>query len=258
LFLVYQPKVRHPDGLITGMEALVRWRRPDGSLAMPAEFIPVAEETGLITALDEWVMRAACRQNRDWQAMGLPRMPVAVNVSLARFDAERLLARVRQTLDETGLPAQFLQFEFTECQMFADETRAQLLIQGLEALGVEIALDEFGTGYSSLRYLLQYRFHMLKIDQSFVSRLPGDVRQDAVVQAIIAMARALGAEVVAEGVETLAQARALQAHGCHELQGYYYSYPLDSAAFAALLMEGTVAPRADQAAAGALVPQPGP
>ncbi|WP_166207447.1 bifunctional diguanylate cyclase/phosphodiesterase [Cognatiluteimonas telluris] len=257
LFLAYQPKVRYPEGRITGMEALVRWRRPDGSMAMPAEFIPVAEESGLITALDEWVMRAACRQNRDWQLMGLPPMPVSVNVSLARFDAERLLAHVRGTLDATALAPEYLQIEFTESQMFADEVRAQLLIQGLDALGVQIALDDFGTGYSSLRYLLQYRFQMLKIDQSFVSRLPGDARQDAVVQAIIAMARALDAQVVAEGVETTAQARALQAHGCHEIQGYYYSFPLEAEAFATLLVEGVVAPRVDPGPAGARVTQTG-
>jgi diguanylate cyclase (GGDEF)-like protein/PAS domain S-box-containing protein len=257
LFLVYQPKVRYPEGRITGMEALVRWRRPDGSLAMPAEFIPVAEESGLITPLDEWVMRAACRQNRDWQVMGLRPMPVSVNVSLARFDADRLLAHVRDTLDATGLAPEYLQIEFTESQMFADEVRAQLLIQGLDALGVQIALDDFGTGYSSLRYLLQYRFQMLKIDQSFVSRLPGDARQDAVVQAIIAMARALDAQVVAEGVETTAQARALQAHGCHEIQGYYYSFPLETEAFATLLMDGVVSPRLDPAPSDAVASQTG-
>jgi EAL domain-containing protein (putative c-di-GMP-specific phosphodiesterase class I) len=179
--------------------------------------------------------------------MGLRPMPVSVTVSLARFAAERLLAHVRATLDATGLAPEYLQIEFTESQMFADEARAQQLIQGLDALGVQIALDDFGTGYSSLRYLLQYRFQMLKIDQSFVSRLPGDARQDAVVQAIIAMARALGAQVVAEGVETAAQACALQAHGCHEIQGYFYSYPLEAAAFASVLMEGVMAPRADPA-----------
>jgi EAL domain-containing protein (putative c-di-GMP-specific phosphodiesterase class I) len=189
--------------------------------------------------------------------MGLRPMPVSVNVSLARFDADRLLAHVRDTLDATGLAPEYLQIEFTESQMFADEVRAQLLIQGLDALGVQIALDDFGTGYSSLRYLLQYRFQMLKIDQSFVSRLPGDARQDAVVQAIIAMARALDAQVVAEGVETTAQARALQAHGCHEIQGYYYSFPLETEAFATLLMDGVVSPRLDPAPSDAVASQTG-
>jgi diguanylate cyclase (GGDEF)-like protein/PAS domain S-box-containing protein len=243
LFLVYQPKVCHPQHRITGMEALVRWRRRDGSLALPAEFIPIAEESGLITALDGWVMHEACRQNQEWQAMGLPRLPISVNVSLARFDAERLLGHVRDVLQSSGLAPGYLQIEFTESQMFADEARAQALIEGLHALGVQIALDDFGTGYSSLRYLLQYRFDTLKIDRSFLSGLPADSRQDALVQAIIAMARALEAEVVAEGVETAAQAERLDMHGCHELQGHYYSYPLDADAFAALLVGEAILPR---------------
>jgi diguanylate cyclase (GGDEF)-like protein/PAS domain S-box-containing protein len=245
LFLVYQPKVFHPDHRITGMEALVRWRKPDGSLAGPADFIPVAEESGLITALDEWVMHEACRQNQDWQAMGLPRLPISVNVSLARFDAERLLGHVRDVLQATGLAPQFLQIEFTESQMFADESRAKALIEGLHALGVQIALDDFGTGYSSLRYLLQYRFDALKVDRSFISGLPADERQDAVVQAIIAMARALEAEVVAEGVETVGQAERLEMHGCHELQGHYYSYPLEADGFAMLLTRDAMLPRGE-------------
>jgi EAL domain-containing protein (putative c-di-GMP-specific phosphodiesterase class I) len=175
--------------------------------------------------------------------MGLPRLPISVNVSLARFDAERLLGHVRDVLRSSGLAPGYLQIEFTESQMFADEARAQALIEGLHALGVQIALDDFGTGYSSLRYLLQYRFDTLKIDRSFLSGLPVDARQDALVQAIITMARALEAEVVAEGVETAAQAERLQLHGCHELQGHYYSYPLDADAFATLLVGGTILPR---------------
>ena len=244
LLLLYQPKVFHPEQRITGMEALVRWRKPDGSLATPSEFIPMAEESGLITALDEWVLREACRQNQEWQQMGLPPLAVAVNQSLARFDADRLLRNVRETLASTGLAPQFLQIEFTESQMFVDEARAQSLIEGLHALGVKIALDDFGTGYSSLRYLLQYRFDALKIDRSFVNGLPADARQDALVKAIVAMARALEAQVVAEGVESLAQIDALVAHGCREVQGYYYSYPLDGEAFARLQMQGAIGPRA--------------
>jgi diguanylate cyclase (GGDEF)-like protein/PAS domain S-box-containing protein len=243
LFLVYQPKVLRPEHRITGMEALVRWRRPDGSLAMPVDFIPVAEESGLITVLDEWVMQEACRQNKAWQDAGLAQLPVSVNVSLARFDPERLLAHVRDALQSSGLDPCWLQIEFTESQMFADEARAQALIEGLHALGVQIALDDFGTGYSSLRYLLQYRFNTLKVDRSFVSGLPADSKQGAVVQAIVAMARALQADVVAEGVETVAQARALETHGCHEMQGYLYSHPVPAEAFGLLLEQPYLEPR---------------
>ena len=243
LLLHYQPRVCHRERRITGMEALVRWRKADGSLAMPSEFIPVAEESGLITALDTWVMREACRQNREWQQLGLPSLPIAVNHSLARFDAGRLLADVRETLAATGLAPEYLQIEFTESQMFVDEARAHELIEGLHGLGVKIALDDFGTGYSSLRYLLQYRFDALKIDRSFISGLPDDLRQDALIQAIVAMAHALQAEIIAEGVETLAQAEALERRGCHEVQGYYYSYPVQAEAFGRLLLEHAIQPR---------------
>ena len=243
LCLVYQPKVLRPGQHITGMEALVRWRRRDGSFAMPAEFIPVAEESGLITQLDEWVMHEACRQNKLWQDMGLLALPVSVNVSLARFDPERLLAHVANALERSGLAPQHLQIEFTESQMFSDEERARELIEGLHALGVQIALDDFGTGYSSLRYLLQYRFNTLKVDRSFVSGLPGDGKQAAVVGAVVAMARALNADVVAEGVETLAQAESLEQHGCPEVQGYLYSHPVAPEVMALLLARGQLEPR---------------
>lgn len=235
LSLVYQPKVLRPEQRITGMEALVRWRRRDGSLSMPADFIPVAEESGLITQVDEWVMEEACRQNKAWQEMGLPRLPVSVNVSLARFDPERLLAHVADTLMASGLEAADLQIEFTESQMFADEVGARTLIEGLHALGVRISLDDFGTGYSSLRYLLQYRFNTIKVDRSFVCGLPDDQKQTAVVRAVIAMAHALQAEVVAEGVETIAQAETLEALGCREVQGFLYSHPVAPEVLALLL-----------------------
>jgi diguanylate cyclase (GGDEF)-like protein/PAS domain S-box-containing protein len=243
LSLVYQPKVMRPEQRITGMEALVRWRRKDGAMAMPADFIPVAEESGLITQLDEWVMHEACRQNKAWQLMGLPAIPVSVNVSLARFDPERLLAHIAEALERSGLAAHDLQIEFTESQMFSDEERARTLIEGLHGLGVRIALDDFGTGYSSLRYLLQYQFNTLKIDRSFVSGLPVDDKQVAVVRAVVAMAKALQADVVAEGVETIAQAEALEQHDCREVQGFLYSHPVAPEVLALLLARPYLQPR---------------
>jgi diguanylate cyclase (GGDEF)-like protein/PAS domain S-box-containing protein len=248
LILVYQPKVERPGERITGMEALVRWPRRNGPMAMPADFIPVAEESGLITQLDEWVMEEACRQNAAWQRAGLPCLPISVNVSLARFDPERLLAHVAHALASSGVAPHDLQIEFTETQMFADETRAHALIEGLHALGVRIALDDFGTGYSSLRYLLQYRFNTLKIDRSFVSGLPEDAKQVAVVRAVVAMAHALEADVVAEGVETLAQARMLEHLGCPEVQGFLYSYPVAASVMGLLLARGKLEPRPPPAA----------
>jgi EAL domain-containing protein (putative c-di-GMP-specific phosphodiesterase class I) len=242
-FLVYQPKVLLPEGRITGMEALVRWRRCDtGAIVPPDDFIPVAEETGLIVALDEWVMREACRQNRAWQDAGLMPVPVSVNVSLARFDAERLLAHVRATLEATGMAPQWLEIEFTESQMFTHLERAQQLIAQLKELGVQVAVDDFGTGYSGLGYLVRYKFDALKIDRSFVQGLPDDPKHAAIVQAIVGMARALDTRVIAEGVEDFAQADTLRRYGCDEMQGYLYSRPLPAAEFATLLRHGKIVP----------------
>ncbi|WP_162823768.1 EAL domain-containing protein [Lysobacter sp. TY2-98] len=240
LFLVYQPKVQRPSGAIIGMEALVRWRRADGSLVPPMEFIPIAEESSLVNDVDRWVMREACRQASAWRDGGQLPGPVSVNVSLARFDADRLLRTVGEALGDAGLPGPLLEIEFTESQMFADHERAERLITGLHAMGVRIAIDDFGTGYSSLGYLANHRFDTIKIDRSFVSGLPGDAKQGAVVQAIIAMASALEAHVVAEGVETHAQASMLDAHGCREVQGYLYSRPLEVGDFEVLLERGVV------------------
>lgn len=239
-FLLYQPKVRLRDGAVTGMEALVRWRTSDGVLVPPAEFIPVAEETGLIVPMDEWVMQEACRRNKAWQDAGLPAVPVSVNVSLARFDADRLLASVRRALDGSGLPPQCLEIEFTESQMFGHLERAQQLIADLKGMGVRVAVDDFGVGYSSLNYLVQYPFDTLKIDRSFVAGLPDEARHSAIVQAILVMAHTLGHHVVAEGVETIAQAEALARHGCDEAQGYLYSRPLSAEDFAAVLRRGQI------------------
>ena len=240
-FLAYQPKVTLPEGRITGMEALVRWRRCDtGEVVPPMDFIPVAEETGLITAIDEWVMREACRQNRAWQDAGMPAIPVSVNVSLARFDPDRLLAHVEEVLASTGLAPQWLEIEFTESEMFKHMERAQTLIAQLKTLGVQVAIDDFGTGYSGLSYLMRYRFDVLKIDRSFVQGLPDDPRNTAIVQAIVAMARALNYRVVAEGVETFAQADSLRGYGCNEVQGFLYGRPVPATEFSSMLRRGAI------------------
>lgn len=240
-FLAYQPKVTLPEGRITGMEGLVRWRRCDtGEVVPPMDFIPVAEETGLITAIDEWVMREACRQNRAWQDAGMPAIPVSVNVSLARFDPDRLLAHVEDVLASTGLAPEWLEIEFTESEMFKHLERAQTLIAQLKTLGVQVAIDDFGTGYSGLSYLMRYRFDVLKIDRSFVQGLPDDPRNTAIVQAIVAMARALDYRVVAEGVETFAQADSLRGYGCTEVQGFLYGRPVPAAEFGSLLRRGAI------------------
>jgi len=244
LFLAYQPKVTMPGGGMSGMEALVRWRHPDGHTVPPLDFIPVAEETGLVVAIDEWVMREACRQNRAWLDAGLAAVPIAVNVSLARFEPERLLDNLRRALDETGLPPHLLEVEFTESQMLGQHARAGQLIDGIRGLGVRLSVDDFGTGYSSLSYLTSYRFDSIKIDRSFVQGLPGELGQRAVVQAIMGMAQALGYRVVGEGVETDQQAAALMQYGCSEMQGYLFGRPVGADEMETMLRTQVVRPRA--------------
>jgi len=235
LFLVYQPKVLLPEGRIVGVEALVRWRMADGTVALPDQFIPLAEESGLIASLDEWVMREACLQNARWRRSGLSTFPVSVNVSLARFDPDRLVARVRDILEESALDAVNLEIEFTESQMFQHQQQTHDLIDRLKRIGVRIAIDDFGTGYSNLGYMLKYPFDALKIDREFVRELPDDPKSSAIVQAIVSMVKALGFEVVAEGVENERQAQALLAAGCLRMQGYFYGRPMPAEAFAAVL-----------------------
>ena len=237
LFLVYQPKMTLPERRVSGMEALVRWRHPDGHVVPPLDFIPVAEETGLIVGIDDWVLREACRQNRAWIDAGLPETPVAVNLSLARFDPQRVVSGIARALSDTGLPPWLLEIELTESQMLGHGDRAEQLIHGIRKLGVRVSVDDFGTGYSSLGYITRHRFDAIKIDRSFVQGLPGEAGQVAVVEAIVAMARALDYRLVGEGVETEAQAAALLALGCREMQGYLLGRPLSAAAMERLLRE---------------------
>jgi len=239
LFLAYQPKMVLPERRLSGMEALVRWRHPDGHVVPPLDFIPVAEETGLIVGIDDWVLREACRQNRAWIDAGLPEVPIAVNLSLARFDPARVVGGIARALSDTGLPPWLLEVELTESQMLGHGERAEQLIRGIRRLGVRVSVDDFGTGYSSLGYLTRHRFDAIKIDRSFVQGLSGEPGQVAVVEAIVAMARALDYRIVGEGVETDAQANALLALGCREMQGYLLGRPLSPEAMERLLREAT-------------------
>lgn len=235
LFLVYQPKYEVPSGKVIGMEALVRWRQSDGSVVSPDQFIPLAEETGLITQIDTWVMLEACQQVRAWQDQGRVVVPVSVNVSLARLDVDRLPQDTLATLQATGIDPGLLQIEFTESQMFAQQEQARVLLARLKTLGVGLAVDDFGTGYSSLNYLAQYEFDTIKIDRTFVTDLPSNPKHQAIVQAIIGMARTLGYGLVAEGVQNVQEANALLEFGCRHMQGFYFSRPLQAEDCAALM-----------------------
>jgi diguanylate cyclase (GGDEF)-like protein/PAS domain S-box-containing protein len=226
--LHYQPKVDMKTDRITGVEALVRWQHPELGMVSPAEFIPLAEETGLIAPIGEWVLRTACAEAQGWIAQGMPPVSVAVNLSARQFARDDLAASIMQVLGETGLDPRLLELEITESTVMHNADRAAGVLQKLKELGVRVAIDDFGTGYSSLSYLKRFPISSVKIDRSFVLDLPDDKDDAAITQAVIAMAHSLRLRVVAEGVETAAQYRFLQEHQCDEMQGYFFSKPVDA------------------------------
>jgi diguanylate cyclase (GGDEF)-like protein/PAS domain S-box-containing protein len=233
--LHYQPKVNLDTGEITGVEALIRWQQPDRGLVPPSQFVPIAEDCGLIIQIGRWVLREACRQARAWQDAGLPPLPVAVNVSAVEFRDKRFVEGVRTILSETGLEARYLQLELTEGVLMEDAESTASVLQELKMMGVHLAVDDFGTGYSSLSYLRQFPIDVMKIDQSFVRQITADPEDASIVSAIIHMGKSLKHLVVAEGVETREQRAYLQTQRCTEGQGYLFSRPLGAAQFAHLL-----------------------
>jgi diguanylate cyclase (GGDEF)-like protein/PAS domain S-box-containing protein len=240
LALHYQPQVSCARQQIAGMEALLRWHSPELGDIAPADFIPLAEDTGLIQQIGAWVIREACRQNKAWHDAGLPRVPVAVNVSAHQFASGALPGVVRAALAETGMEPRYLDIEVTESAVMGDVSAAQEQLAELRALGVLVSLDDFGTGYSSLGYLSSFSLDKLKIDRSFVRDIITEPRSAAIAQATIALAHGLSLGVVAEGVETLAQRDCLRDMGCELLQGYLFSRPLPPAQMAALLRSGRI------------------
>jgi diguanylate cyclase (GGDEF)-like protein len=229
--LYYQPKVDLKSGHITGAEALIRWQHPTRGLVGPYHFIQVAEERGLIVALGDWVLQEACRQNIHWQREGMTPIPIAINLSAVHFLKSSLLADVEQTLHAHALPAHCLELELTESSLLLNATGTIATMDRLKAVGVMLALDDFGTGYSSLSQLKGLPLDNLKLDQSFVRGLPDDKDDLAICTAVIAMGRALGLKVIAEGVETTAQLAVLRALGCDVGQGYLFARPMPAAQF---------------------------
>lgn len=238
----YQPKVDAGSRWITGLEVLVRWQPPGEAMVPPGEFIPTAEECGLVGLIDAEMLRQACRQARQWQDEGLLAVPVAVNLSLARFDGEALLSLIRETLQETGLDPGYLLVEITETQATQDAELTRDVLAALREMGVKVAMDDFGTGYSSIGNLQHLGFDTIKIDRSLVAPLGEGHRHQAIVRAVTGMARAFNCSVVAEGVETVDQARIAAASGCNELQGYLFSRPVPAEAIPALLRQGRLGP----------------
>ena len=231
--LHFQPQVDLASGQVTGAEALIRWQHPGKGMIPPGRFIPLAEETGLIVPMDNWVMREACRQARTWVAEGLPALMMSINLSGLQFRQTDLVERVRAVLDDTGQPADCLEVELTESVLIHDVEKVLVTLAQIKALGVRLAIDDFGTGYSSLAYLKRFAVDKLKIDQSFVR---GTTAEDAaIVAAVIQLGHSLNLKTIAEGAETAEHVRSLKDKGCLEVQGYYFSKPLPADEFAAFV-----------------------
>jgi diguanylate cyclase (GGDEF)-like protein len=230
--LHYQPLIDLTTGRAGAVEALVRWRQPDGGLMFPGQFIKAAEDGGLIVALGEWVLRAACGQLKQWRDAGQSALCMSVNLSPRQLQRPGFHELVRGVLRDTGLPPEALQLEITESSIMLESHENLATLEQLATMGVTLAVDDFGTGYSSLAYLKRLPIRTLKIDRSFVSGIGDDPNDTAIVAAIISMAHSLGLKVVAEGVETAAQEAFLKAHGCLAVQGYYYSRPVPPETFA--------------------------
>lgn len=235
--LHYQPQVELQTGRIAALEALVRWNRPGTGVVPPGHFIPVAEETGTILPLGEWVLRKACAQARYWRELGLPPVRVAVNVSARQFLQSNLVELVGRSLEDFRLESHCLELEITESSIMQDMERALFILNKIKDMGVTVALDDFGTGYSSLSYLKHFKVDNLKIDRSFIRDIPGNKDDTTITRAIIAMAGKLGIKVIAEGVETEDQYNFLGNEGCDFVQGYYMHKPMEGGLVTNLLQE---------------------
>jgi diguanylate cyclase (GGDEF)-like protein/PAS domain S-box-containing protein len=233
--LHYQPKLDLRTNRITGVEALVRWRHPEMGLVPPLDFIPIAEESGLIIPIGEWVLQEAARQTRAWHVEGLPPINVAINIASPHFQQPGFLEHIAQVLKSTGLDARFLELEVTESMLMDDRTATLATLTALKAMGLKVSIDDFGTGYSSLAYLKRFPVNALKVDRSFVKDMPEADDDAAITSAIIAMAHSLRLEVIAEGVETPAQLAFLRERGCDYAQGYLISRPIPGPELVALL-----------------------
>lgn len=236
--LHFQPKVDLAQGHITGAEALLRWRHPQRGLVPPGEFISIAEETGLIVPIGEWVIQAVCAQQAAWQSRGIPTLPIAVNLSALQFHKGRVLACVQQALRDNELSAAAIEIELTETLVMQDPDEAKRTMIDFRELGLHLSLDDFGTGHSSLAYLKLFPFNSVKIDRAFVTDISRSGEDAAIALAIISMAHSMHMDVVAEGVETLDQFQFLRQHGCDQMQGYYFSRPIQAEDYALMLVDG--------------------
>ena len=240
--LHYQAKLNLKTGAITGMEALLRWMHPELGIVAPAQFIPLAEETGLIVPIGRWVINAACAQSVAWQRQGLPPLCMAVNLSARQFADEDLVHDIKRALEESGLKPEMLELELTESMVMQNIERATKVLAAVKEMGVRLAIDDFGVGYSSLSTLKRFPFDTLKVDRSFIRGLALDNDDRAITETIIAMGKTLSMTVVAEGVETKEQWKFLQDHACDEMQGFYFNKPVAEAEFADFLRNHLASP----------------
>jgi len=241
LFLHYQPQVDARTDRITGVEALLRWRNSAGNFISPAQFVPLAEETGLIVPIGKWVLETACGQLKRWHDAGHPDLIMSVNVASRQFRDLLFHDTVKQAIASSGIPPDALELEITESILLENSEGTRHTLQEIKMLGASLAIDDFGTGYSSLSYLKRFPIDRLKIDQSFVRDLAIDSEDLAIVKAIIALARAMRLQVIAEGVETAEQLALLQNEGCHDYQGFFFAHPMDADRFSELLLSGASA-----------------
>lgn len=235
LRVLYQPKVETGTGMVTGSEALMRWHRSEGEVVSPMEFIPVAEEIGVIFPMGEWILREAARQTRAWHDMGFSHMTIAVNLSAKQFKDEMLVEMIGRVLADSGLKPSFLNLEITENIVMEDVEKAVKIMLSLSGMGIGISIDDFGTGYSSLSYLKKFPLNVLKIDKSFVRDIPDSDDDVAIAMAILSLAKNMNLKVVAEGVETVEQLEFMEKNGCDEIQGYLFSKPVEPSALTELL-----------------------
>jgi diguanylate cyclase (GGDEF)-like protein len=235
--LYYQPKVDTRTGEVRSAEALIRWMHPTRGIVSPADFIPLAEECGLIGAIGQWVTREACRQMRAWQIDGVPPLRISVNLSASQFRDSGLVDNIRAALDDAALEARYLEVELTESAVMSDPEKSVGILEHLSAMGVLVSVDDFGTGYSSMSYLRRFPIDKLKIDRVFIDEIVSRPEDASIVRAIVSLAHSLRLKVVAEGVETPAQLEFLKTAGCDEYQGYYFSRPLPAADFERLVRE---------------------
>ena len=236
--LHYQPKINFHSGTIVGVEALIRWQHPERGLLQPSQFVPIAEDCGLILPIGRWVLREACLQAQSWLEAGLPPVTVAVNTSALEFRAKDFLQNLSKTLDETGLEPRYLELELTESVLMRNAEASDSVLHALSDLGVKLAIDDFGTGYSSLSYLSQFPIDTLKIDQSFVNQITSNPDDATIIGAVISMGKSLKKRVIAEGVETPEQYAFLLKQQCDEGQGFYFGRPVTAETLATLLQTG--------------------